>query len=532
MNHHLEPTPGPAQPTPAATPSTARTGVRPGTRLRRCAAAVAAAGVCLIATPVAASAAPTAHPTPASAAPAATATVTPTGAVREAGDSGLIDPDRLESVQASIVGLVIVWEEPTATTWAATEPLTVSPADSPVIAICTGWFDTPSTIATAGHCVDPKVGRAELDWQHQTYDPDTGTFTPPPAGRPDPVATVWAFQPHESGGVLDTPVKVHVEDYRSVGDGDTAALSVAGMPAGAPLAVAATDPRIGQNVTSIGYAGLNLMDTDGVDLSSLAIANSDVGQSIARMLQDSRLQPVNTSGTISSRQYRGGVPVYQVSADFDQGMSGGPTLNSDGEVVGLNSQMTIPFAAQNFNVVTDTARLRKFLHANTDTTSAISGSATGTGTGGGTGHDTPGSVDSTVDSTDPTTTAPAPAPAAAADPSAAHGASAPAVEDSGRPEFVGVLVSVLTGLAGIGLGWGIARRIRPANNTASNTASDTGSDTAGNAGNAGRDAGAAPASGQGDQRGRDRGRRRGRQGRGTRDVAAGDAGALTDESGR
>ncbi|TQM13276.1 hypothetical protein [Pseudonocardia kunmingensis] len=52
-----------------------------------------------------------------------------------------------------------------------------------------------------------------------------------------------------------------------------------------------------------------------------------------------------------------------VSADFDQGMSGGPTINSRGEVYGINSQMTVPFFGQNFNVITDTGMLREFLGA-------------------------------------------------------------------------------------------------------------------------------------------------------------------------
>jgi hypothetical protein len=70
--------------------------------------------------------------------------------------------------------------------------------------------------------VDPKIGREMLDWQNLPLDPHTGQMATPPSGRPDPKPTVWAFQPHEAGGVLTTPVIVHVEDYRSVDDGDTA----------------------------------------------------------------------------------------------------------------------------------------------------------------------------------------------------------------------------------------------------------------------------------------------------------------------
>jgi S1-C subfamily serine protease len=64
------------------------------------------------------------------------------------------------------------------------------------------------------------------------------------------------------------------------------------------------------------------------------------GKTPAEVLQDSRLQPVNTSGTITARQFRQGVAVYQINADLAEGISGGPTINSRGEVLGINSQMS------------------------------------------------------------------------------------------------------------------------------------------------------------------------------------------------
>jgi S1-C subfamily serine protease len=118
------------------------------------------------------------------------------------------------------------------------------------------------------------------------------------------------------------------------------------VPPAHPLPVAPDAPRLGEPVTSIGFPGLNIADTDGIDLDALLAGN----KTPAEVLQDSRLQPANTSGTITARQYRHGVAVYQVSAGFDHGMSGGPTLNSRGQVLGMNSQMTVPFLGQNFNI--------------------------------------------------------------------------------------------------------------------------------------------------------------------------------------
>jgi hypothetical protein len=110
-------------------------------------------------------------------------------------------------------------------------------------------------------------------------------------------------------------------------------------------------------MTSTGFPSLNITETDGIDLEELLRGD----KAPAEVLQDSRRHPVNTSGTITARQFRHGVAMDPVGADFDHGMSGGPTINSRGEVYGVNSQMTVPFFGQNFNVITDTGMLREFL---------------------------------------------------------------------------------------------------------------------------------------------------------------------------
>jgi hypothetical protein len=276
--------------------------------------------------------------------------------------NNLIDPALLESLQQSIVGLVIVWEEPEDPfAVGVPEPVdpTASPEDLPVITICTGWFDSPTTIATAGHCVDPELGRQAIDMrQGPAIDPGTGQPLPAPPVRPEPERVVYAFQPRElPGAVITSPIVVRVHSFRPGEEGDTAKLEMHGMPPAKPLTIAPTSPRLGETVTSIGFPGLNIDETDGVNLDALLKG----GKTPAEVLQDSRLQPVNTSGTITARQFRQGVAVYQINADLAQGISGGPTINSRGEVYGINSKMTVPFLGQNFNVITDTGMLREFL---------------------------------------------------------------------------------------------------------------------------------------------------------------------------
>jgi hypothetical protein len=271
--------------------------------------------------------------------------------------NGLIDPALLQSVQPSIVGLVVLWEEPQdPLAFAPTPP----PADElPVMTICTGWFDSPTTIVTAGHCVDPAEGRLALDSRTgPSIDPTTGAPQPNQPVRPEPNRTVWAFQPREmQGAAITAPVIVRVDSFRPADEGDTAKLEMYGLPPAKALPVAPVEPQLGETVTSIGFPGLNIDETDGVDVKGLVSG----GKTPAEVLQDSRLQPVNTSGTITARQFRQGVAVYQINADLAEGISGGPTINSRGEVLGINSQMTVPFLGQNFNVITDTGMLREFL---------------------------------------------------------------------------------------------------------------------------------------------------------------------------
>ena len=52
-----------------------------------------------------------------------------------------------------------------------------------------------------------------------------------------------------------------------------------------------------------------------------------------------------------------------MNADISGGMSGGPTVNANGEVIGVNS-FTISGEEQAFNFITDTRDLNRFLQQN------------------------------------------------------------------------------------------------------------------------------------------------------------------------
>jgi serine protease Do len=230
--------------------------------------------------------------------------------------------------------------------------------EEPVAAdyICSGWFvDTTGDIVTAGHCVAPqgskeKVIDAYIDELYADGEVDDAWIQANQAwaestwkvenekGGKTPDRQVVAYQSDRTkGAVLTDVTPANVIAYRSPDDEDAALLNVDAENTPA-LPIAATSPRVGQAVTAIGFPG-----------------------SVQQVVQYDTLQASFKTGTISSRQVNdNGVAKLEVNADISGGMSGGPTVDRLGNVVGLNS-FTITGEDENFNFVTDTVSLRKFL---------------------------------------------------------------------------------------------------------------------------------------------------------------------------
>ena len=77
-----------------------------------------------------------------------------------------------------------------------------------------------------------------------------------------------------------------------------------------------------------------------------------------------RQKPSYRSGAVSSRSYSTqGVPRTEIDTDITPGMSGGPSVNEEGQVIGINSAYVYQGAGQ-ANYITDTETLREFLTAN------------------------------------------------------------------------------------------------------------------------------------------------------------------------
>jgi serine protease Do len=218
--------------------------------------------------------------------------------------------------------------------------------------LCTGWFaSTSGHIVTAGHCVDPQEGResilteflaendalemlpqAKIDWKTD------GGGEGKPLGR-----TVEVIQPKAVEGAVITDATVaQVLNFEPFENGDLALLRVADLPQPTvPLGTAASTPEIGANITSVGFPA-----------------------SVSQVVDGSRIRASFKTGTVSSNQVGpNGVPGTEINADISPGMSGGPTVDAQGRVVGINS-FTISGESKNFNFITNSGDLQTFLKSN------------------------------------------------------------------------------------------------------------------------------------------------------------------------
>jgi S1-C subfamily serine protease len=201
---------------------------------------------------------------------------------------------------------------------------------------CTGFVVNPNGyIVTAGHCVDPGEEGARGDalamavaWlvqQGYIYKRDFDYWL-------NEAHLMWSVEGEEKGSEADLQIYVQrgvaaggvqsgealparLVDVRPLSEGDVALLKVEATDLPTLLLAPTESIAIGTPILSVGYPG----STDQVT--------------------DASYEPTFKDGQINAQKTREGglFPVYEVSASMSGGMSGGPTVNLDGEVVGLNS---------------------------------------------------------------------------------------------------------------------------------------------------------------------------------------------------
>lgn len=227
---------------------------------------------------------------------------------------------------------------------------------------CTGFVVNPNGyIATAAHCVD--VGEDSNLYITVVTAVATDILAANPTLTEDQlVAAVdsLTFEGSTPGTPLDRVVKVYTGSGAGTGmrgeattaevvafvaaeKGDVALLKIPATDL--PSAELGTDEdvRQGVRVLSVGYPGSR---TDVIDES---------------------IEPTFKEGQISSRTARDGIPIYEISASLLPGMSGGPTVGTDGRVFGVNSFIGLDDTgakAEGLNFLQTTTTLNKLLMEN------------------------------------------------------------------------------------------------------------------------------------------------------------------------
>ncbi|GED98538.1 S1 family peptidase [Gordonia crocea] len=246
---------------------------------------------------------------------------------------------------------------------------------------CTGYIvDKTGFIATAGHCVytggesmknqlrqqaivalAQQQGR-DATWATNIYRQAINQSWAVRGSGGDgdrPSVSVRVKQPSGPNQVVREWTTVQVLASQSFMEGDNAVLKMNTPPGElTALPISAVVPKPGEAVTSVGFPG-----------------------QVRRVSDDMTLpQPSFKTGTVSSRQQNpNGVAQTEVSATIGKGMSGGPTVNANGEVIGTNSMKTVSQEeTSEFGFVTDNIALRHYLQGNGATlVSAESGESSG-----------------------------------------------------------------------------------------------------------------------------------------------------------
>jgi S1-C subfamily serine protease len=227
---------------------------------------------------------------------------------------------------------------------------------------CSGFVANPDGyVVTAGHCVDPgeegardEALRQAVQWlidNGWAYKRDFQYWL-------DEAHLSWTVEGQEAGSDPDLEIRVQrgtalsgrkasatsaarVVDYQPWSEGDVALLKIEEGDLPTLLLASSSDIAIGTEVLSVGYPG----STDAVT--------------------DQSLDPTFKDGQINAQKTREGglLPVYEMSAALSGGMSGGPTVNMAGDVVGVNS-FNISGETEAFNFITPSSLVSEMMARN------------------------------------------------------------------------------------------------------------------------------------------------------------------------
>jgi pSer/pThr/pTyr-binding forkhead associated (FHA) protein len=190
---------------------------------------------------------------------------------------------------------------------------------------CSGFFVSPDGyVATASHCTEYRLAKDRMLEAAFNWAVDRGYFDGLTSAQavdyaikhfslrePQPTVTVvWSYAA-DGSNVRGLPARQ--VGNRALEKGDVALLKIDAQNT-IPLPIFKGDVNVGAPVVAVGFPGI--VD-DAVDAD--------------------KVNPSFNDGNISSKKtiHNGLWPIYEVSAPMTHGMSGGPTVNTEGQVLGF-----------------------------------------------------------------------------------------------------------------------------------------------------------------------------------------------------
>ncbi|BBY22857.1 hypothetical protein MSTO_30620 [Mycobacterium stomatepiae] len=219
---------------------------------------------------------------------------------------------------------------------------------------CTGFVVNPDGwVATAGHCVDPETAKDAIAKSaasaYIAQFPEASTGQDPAAtadylrksariegDSPDRGPEVGLTVLYGTGTKLAGKLPANVVDFRPLSKGDVALLKVEQHNMPSSVLAGDADVSIGTSVLAVGFP-----------------------ETTQRVTGPS-LDPTNKSGKVNKKATIRTMPEYEIDAAISEGMSGGPTVAIDGNVVGVNS-FAPAGEPQPFNFITPADRLAVML---------------------------------------------------------------------------------------------------------------------------------------------------------------------------
>lgn len=196
---------------------------------------------------------------------------------------------------------------------------------------CTGFVVNPDGwVATAGHCVDPETAKQLIlkraVSEYLTQFPDSPVGQVPAAvmewlaknarvegQTPDRGPEISLVLMYGTGTKIVEKMPASVVEFRPLGKGDVALLKVDKHNLPSSELATDADVSIGTPVLAVGFP-----------------------ETTQRVTGPS-LDPTNKSGKVSKKSAVESSPVYEIDAAVTDGMSGGPTIELNGKVIGVNS---------------------------------------------------------------------------------------------------------------------------------------------------------------------------------------------------